>query len=317
VALLTDDTKDRWKLARSVLTEVPEQQPGQRNDLPPVRGVGSGGVSIPKQLTSLAEWLAEQGVEMPDGSPYTKSSLNTLRDMAMTWRPDEVHAEAAYRTHQEAGGRDSLGRKVLSALCAIARGERVRRPEGVTAEPWDAAKARVVARTHGYKVAADDVRTALERRLNNPRQNSLTVGDVAEALEANPDLAEDLAEAVAEQAPEAAAKAVLADPVAGKAVRQAVHDEEETEAEAAVDGPHGDQIWHDPNDGPYWDSIHAGSLRHAVISYGLRIEDAQGDARRSAYLVERGEASKERLSALIDVGKGMTARDLAELLKEE
>lgn len=87
----------------------------------------------------------------------------------MAWPLADRHPEAAYRTHQEAGARDGIGRVALTALCAVARGEKVDCPDGIDTDAWDMAKARVKGRkSRKFAVTANDVRVAKKAKLNIP-----------------------------------------------------------------------------------------------------------------------------------------------------
>jgi len=211
------DSRGTWTLAYAILAHIPADYSTAAGGAAPHSDPPRGG-SVPKQLAALAAAMDKAGVTAPNGAPYSPSSLKNLREMAMGWTKSERHDEAAYRTHQEAGGREALGRKVLTALCAIARGEQVRRPLDVEAEAWGEAVKRVRARKRGsgYAVNANDVRIALERRPNLPGR-SMTVEDISGA---NP---QDIAAAVA-ASPEAAA-AVAENPEARHAVMEAIIDD--------------------------------------------------------------------------------------------
>ena len=169
-----DDSSTTWKLADAVLAQIPEMPSGTRTDLTPP----AGGGSISDRLAILALQLAEDGARTPGGDEYTAAALKHLREMAMAWRPSTTrHDEAAYETHREANGPDTAGGTMLAALCAVARGERVRRPEvGEVGPPsdrrvpdkaaWDLAVAGIRRkqdrpRPPRYLVAKRDFRTAM------------------------------------------------------------------------------------------------------------------------------------------------------------
>ena len=193
--LVTDDTKDTWGLADAVLAHVPEQQSGKRNDLTPA----SGGGSVSNELADLAKQMKDDGISTQNGDPYTGSSLGHMRDTAMAWQTVR-HPEAAYRTHQEAGSPTTDGGKVLAALCAVARGEKPVKPRGIDADAWNKAVARVQARRKGFPVAANDVRVALERKVNVPTAAPAVTPAAVKAAVAAGDL--DLGEVVDDADPE-------------------------------------------------------------------------------------------------------------------
>lgn len=187
--LNTDDTKDTWALADAVLDHVPDGSSNQGGDRRSAAATMTPLAGVDDRLASLSSQMKSDGIVTPNGDPYTVSALRHLRDTAMAWSGNDRHPEAAYRTHQEAGSPTTLGGKALAGLAAIARGEDVRRPNGVQSKPWQDAVARVQARKKGFQVAANDVRVALERKINVPTRNSSgggaatpTTADVKAAL---------------------------------------------------------------------------------------------------------------------------------------
>lgn len=168
--LLFTSNRDTWKLADAVLADVPPS--------PPARGVTGDGTELLVEdlLADIVAEMEDLGITTPNGDPYTAASLERMRETAMAWPANERHEEAAYRTHQEAGGRDSLGRKMLAALCKVAQGKRVSCPEEVDPDAWAAAKKRVLdkkskPRPPKLLVSANDLRTAMKRKVNTPLRN--------------------------------------------------------------------------------------------------------------------------------------------------
>lgn len=182
-ALLASSTKNMWELADAVLGDVPaESHGGDRKSNHP-----RGGFDIESQLHDIAERLGDLGVTAPNGEPYTTITLTHYRETAMAWPADERHAEAAYRTHQEAGGRESPGRVALAGLCAVARGDTVRCPVDFDKTSWASACARIRDRLNGrrlrYAVTANDVRVALARRPNVPPARRFGIMDLLSHLD--------------------------------------------------------------------------------------------------------------------------------------
>jgi len=223
-----DDSSTTWKLADAILGEVPEIGSGNA----PSRG------RLADALESLALKLEDDGVRTPNGDIYTAKALDHLRDTALWWRPGTTrHPEAAFRTHQEAGSPTTPGGIMLHALCAYARGERVKRPQlGVIGtgkdrrepdqEAWERAIAGVkrkrgLSRTPRYLVAANDLRYALQRLGNIPEtqrdQKAKEGQDKEAAAHRLTEVVEDLGPettgtALADVSPEAAREAALALP---------------------------------------------------------------------------------------------------------
>lgn len=170
--LLASATRDTWSLADAILSDVPSVPPSEK--IRQANHVGTlAGVNVIDLLDLIAETLIERGTTTPNGDPYSTVSLEKLRETAMRWPLGERHQEAAYRTHQEAGGRDGGGRRALAALCAVARGQLVDCPAGLDAVAWGNACARVRDKRNRnrpprFLVAANDLRVALERSSNTP-----------------------------------------------------------------------------------------------------------------------------------------------------
>lgn len=162
--------RDLWALADAVLADVPAR---------PERGGGSHPISyvdIGNEIAALALALDREAITKADGSPYTPSYLANLRDAAMAWSPEERQAEASFEAHRKNGGES---RPVFLALCAVARGENVARPEGVDATPWRDALAKLETRRHGFKVQTQAVRIAMELAPKNTptRLDKATLGE--------------------------------------------------------------------------------------------------------------------------------------------
>lgn len=157
--LLSDDTKDTWGLADAVLAHVPEKPEGRPVGYSPEHG----GVTVKQQLSLLVADMKLDGVITTKGEPYTAAALRHLRDAAVAWAKDERHVEASFSTHKEAAERKD-GTKVLSALCAIARGESVARPRGFDLNAWNEAVQRIRTRKSGFQVAVDDIRIVFQKR---------------------------------------------------------------------------------------------------------------------------------------------------------
>lgn len=189
--LLRDDAHDRWALADAVLEAVPNGAQGRRTDLDPLGRVEV----VEHQLAQLVDQLTADGVQTTLGEPYTVDALEGLRETASVWPEDKRHDQCAYRTHQEAGSPNTDKGKTLAALCAIARGERPRRPTGIDADAWGTAVERVQAkldrpRVPRFPVSANDLRTALGRRQNVPGPSRTpTPSEVAAGLR-NPEVRE-------------------------------------------------------------------------------------------------------------------------------
>jgi hypothetical protein len=168
--LLASATRDTWSLADAVLADVPSSgYGGDRKSSTSREGLDP----VFDQLEQIVHVLTEQGITTPNGEPYGASHLATLRSTAMLWPKEQRQPEAAYRTHQEATSPDTRGGRALIALCAVARGEKPRRPRDIDAAAWGEAVARVRekrerAKPPRFMVAANDLRLAMDRRPNIP-----------------------------------------------------------------------------------------------------------------------------------------------------
>jgi len=185
-----------WRLADRVLDHIPngENHGGDRRS-----SVGAPPLLIAR-LTDLATRLTNDGVETPQGLPYTADGLGELRKMAMAWPPDTRWKEAAYRTHEEAGGSDNPKRSILSALCFYADTGTEQRPSGVNIINWRAAITLVdTAKQRGsrYVVSANALRVAAGGKANaGERLRDGEATNVAERIARDPGFAREVAEAV-------------------------------------------------------------------------------------------------------------------------
>lgn len=167
-ALLSAASGGAWALADAVAEDTKDRQTD---------------TEVEDILELIVEALGERGVVTPNGEPYLMPALVTMRRTSLAWPADERHQVAAYRTHQEAGARGSVGRAALKALAAVAAGEVVECPADVDPEAWAGARARVEKRLAGrrprYLVAANDLRVAIQRVVNvPPRQAEMKAGVV-------------------------------------------------------------------------------------------------------------------------------------------
>lgn len=157
-ALLTSSNDGKWKMADAVLADVPGWLDGE---------------PAHSRLVELAEALTAAGIATPNGEFYMVQSLSTMRRTALAWPPEQRHPDVAYRTHQEADRDGDLGREVLAALACVARGEPAEYPEGSSPSAFEAAKERVERRVSAkrvprFKVAANDMRVAMNHAINTP-----------------------------------------------------------------------------------------------------------------------------------------------------
>jgi hypothetical protein len=163
------DTKCVWRLADAILAHVPATTDAERTAAATAVRTGNvnprAGGDVAALLATLARDLTADGVFTPKGDPYSVGTLSNLREVAMAWPADDRHPEAAFRTHQEAS--NPTRRRILAALCAVARGETVRRPNGLDSSDWQRAVDRVRARTNGFAVTANDLRISEARPTNN------------------------------------------------------------------------------------------------------------------------------------------------------
>ena len=171
------DTSKSWALADAVLAMIPPEQAGR----PPAPGESPAPRQvISDRLATLADRLYDDGNVQPNWGTYTANTLKEMRETAMAWPKSDRHTEAAFRTHQEAGAKNGNGRQILTALCSVARGEKVARPllvdnkgsEICTAEVWTEVR-RAITKRKGttYPVSANDVRLLLNRKPNVPTPN--------------------------------------------------------------------------------------------------------------------------------------------------
>lgn len=182
-ALMASGNRDTWAMADAIAEDVPVQQSGPKalaeGDSPPARGVNY----VMDKLEEIAQTLCDLGITTPNGDDYTASSLGNMRETAMSWPKNTRHLQAAYRTHQEAGGSSNPNREVLAALCKVAQGKRVTRPtlSDKTEVDEDAWKQVVILirnkmnrpKPPNFLVSANDLRRALKRKVNTPPTNDL------------------------------------------------------------------------------------------------------------------------------------------------
>lgn len=233
VSLTGNESRDTRALAEAVLKAVPAQPSGKRNDLSPPGGEGSP----TEKLAELAGRLEADGVTTPYGDPFTVHGLTNLRETAMVW-DGQWQDEAAYRTHEEAGSPNTAAGKALIALCKAARGEMVRRPDGLDPKAWEEAKSRVeMARAKDKKwvVAANTLRLAVGRLPNVPGRTKppVTEEEVVAAVKGNAKLAAKAATVAMTSHDDVAGK-VLEDEDAGRAIR-GTQRRETAEANAAAE----------------------------------------------------------------------------------
>lgn len=170
-ALLASSTRDTWCLADAVLVDVPEMPKGQRTDQ--LTGVSR----LDDALAQVADAVTGAGITTPNGEPYSADSLKTYRNTAIAWPQDARENQASYRTHQECSSAVHPKAAILHALCAIARGERVNRPAGCSAESWKLAVAKI-DRNRRFPVSANVIRIAMDTKPNIPPANPTNVATV-------------------------------------------------------------------------------------------------------------------------------------------
>ena len=174
------DSQGAWTLADALLAEVPQRATGQAA----TAGNGSD-VTTVSLLEDIADRLDADGIETPQGNPYSLVTLRELRLAAMAWPPAERHTMAAFRTHQEVG-KDPRNRAVLAALCqAVASQSWDEVPDEVDPEAWSRAILSVRRKANAgnrYPVSVNDWRTALKKRTNLPV--STRDGDMRDAITA-------------------------------------------------------------------------------------------------------------------------------------
>lgn len=177
-SLMVGASKGAWILADALVIDIPDM--GHGGD----RKGSSTLLSVVDQLTNVAIALEENGILTPNGDPYSVDRLKDLRATAIAWPEHERHAEAAFRTHQEVGSPQR--RIVLEALCKYANGEKVTNPDPswVDDDAFDNACQMVeaqIARGRGYRVSANAVRVAMQRKPNVNKPPS-TVFEMLEKL---------------------------------------------------------------------------------------------------------------------------------------
>lgn len=180
------DSTGAWALADALLAEVPNEGSGARNDLSPSSDIAT-------RLSTIAVQLEADGIDTPSGNPYSVQTLRELRLVAMGWPPEQRFPEAAFRTHQEAGTVSEWKREVLRVLCLAARNADWEQPPmnsgEMSADAWNASIVgiqRKVASGTRFPVAANDLRLALQNKVNVPPKDideaNATVLDAVEEL---------------------------------------------------------------------------------------------------------------------------------------
>lgn len=139
---------------------------------------------VSRIINTIIMRLDERDIVKLNGKPYLPAYLKTQRDTALVWDPSLRQAEAKFEVHAEQRN-NPLGRAVLTALCAVKRGEDVERPAGVSRTAWQAAVAKVRAGKMGY-VQTNAVRIALQKGgKNSPTRfmdDTLTFGELVRHL---------------------------------------------------------------------------------------------------------------------------------------
>lgn len=150
------ESRGAWRLADALL----EHLPNNTRD-------------TTMHLSVLAGRLEADGVETPAGAPYNTEALARLRDMSIRWPERDRRSQAAFRTHQEAGPRNSIASAALAALCDYAATGRPIRPSGIRVDDWSSAMDLVDKRRESrYPVTANALRLAIGRRTNIPAAGS-------------------------------------------------------------------------------------------------------------------------------------------------
>jgi len=168
-----------WKLADELAAEV-------QMTMGPTPESSS---DVATRLADIAAELEAAGIETPTGGSYTVVSLRELRLVSLGWKKADRQPEAAFRTHQETGSSDEWKRSVLRALCLAARSGDFRYPEttAIDEAAWETAVVSVRRKVHNgnrYPVSANDLRTALKRKVNVPPRDPEPRGDtVMDAIE--------------------------------------------------------------------------------------------------------------------------------------
>jgi hypothetical protein len=177
------DSAGAWKLAGALLEAIPAGE-GKGGDR---KSPGSKGAASPlliDKLSSYADKLAEENIQTPAGGPYSVSTLDDLRDVAMAWPADKRYPQAAFRTHMEVGAPfvDApspfavKANAALKALCTYAAGGAKRKPTELDSGDWAAAIAVVdtlVKRKAKYTVSANALRLAVGRKRNTPDRDDV------------------------------------------------------------------------------------------------------------------------------------------------
>lgn len=157
--VMLSQQRDLWAVADAVLADVADDygHGGDRSS--------SAGPTCSDQLAALTLALADAGIVRPDGAPYQISYLRDQRLTAMAWQPIDRQKETSFASHY--AYRDGRGRVALLALCAVARGEKVDRPDELDAKAWRDALAKLKTRRHGFLVQASAIATALGMAAKN------------------------------------------------------------------------------------------------------------------------------------------------------
>ena len=132
-AVSTNKTRDMWTLADAIHDTVPS---GNRD-----------------KLNKLSEQLKA------DGFDYSGFDVWTMWETSDNWPVGKRLAEAAYSTHRYIDPTSDDG-KLFIALCAVARGEMVARPNHVVALNWGLMSDKVIARKRTFKVTGSDLKIA-------------------------------------------------------------------------------------------------------------------------------------------------------------
>lgn len=148
-------SRDTWSIADAILADVPDESHGDFS-------------TRVERFEAIAREMADRDLLAPNGQPYTVDALRHLRNTAIAWPENERHSWASYRTHQEAGGRDSIGRVALAALVEFAENGSVITPSNLDVDAFEQAIDMVGNSKARYPVSANALRTALEKKRNIP-----------------------------------------------------------------------------------------------------------------------------------------------------
>jgi hypothetical protein len=218
------DSAGAWKLADALLAKIPAGTPGRKGgDVAPV----SDG------LQQYATKLNEENICTPAGGPYSASTLDDLRDVAMAWPTDKRHPQAAFRTHQEAVRPDSDNGKVLRTLCRYAAGE-IKSTSTIDSKSWAEATEivdRLIKRRAKYTVSANALRLAVGRKKNTPVRDDVVAPAPFEPVTATSVAA--AAKSLPTPERTALARELAADPQTRKDVETAVREVKSDELAAA------------------------------------------------------------------------------------